>query len=327
MDAPGDEPTSSRIAPPAFFIVGAPRSGTTLCRRLCSELPGVYVTDESHFVLRVDRRSAWQSFPMDDVVLRDVAARLRAGLPGASIDGARLVEVLGGHADSIAELFAGVVQAMGEGSPVLGEKTPGHVRYWRRLHEWFPDALFIGMVRDPRHQVASQRHQPWGTSSVLQAAARWRVDNENLLELLAALGPERVLLVHHDEMLLDPDTTRDRIADFLGVARGPLREAQRGATTTGIQDAYQAIDGKRVTRRSGELTQREQRVVLSVCRRQMDALELVRPPSPPAWVGDAAVALQRRVVAWRAARARAARLLARGQRHALRRLLRGRDQK
>lgn len=241
---------------------------------------------------RHPRKPAWNRYPLDEVTLRDIAARFRSGLFD-TIDADRLVQMAGGTARSPRDLFTAMVHAMSDGSPVLGEKTPTHVRYWRNLHAWYPDAKFIGLVRDPRHQVASQREKEWGTRSIKRAARLWRDDNAALLEARDALGEDQLLILHHDEMILHPDATRTRIADHLGVLHGPLDLRHDEPATELRGEAFAAIDPGHTTRRANSLTAREQRLVAAVCLRQMQALGYSAHPRYPGWIGDLVAAADR----------------------------------
>lgn len=283
---------NAALAPPAFFIFGAPRSGTTLARRLCTELPGVFVTNETHFMIRFTGKPEWNRYPLDEPTLRDIAARFRSGIFG-TIDAERLVRFAGGAVGSPRDLLTAMVHAMSDDSPVLGEKTPRHVRYWRTLHAWYPDAKFIGLVRDPRHQVPSQREKEWGTRNIRLAARLWRDDNAALLEARGVLSEDQLLILHHDEMILQPDATRTRIADHLGVPHGPLDLEHNEPVTELHREAFAAIDPSHTTRRANSLSASEQRLVATVCRRQMQALGYSARPSYPGWIGDSVAAADR----------------------------------
>lgn len=203
----------------SFLIVGTARSGTTLTQRLACELPGVRVPPETHFLNRyVPDLLARTRFPLEGARLRDELDRFldcdtSLDLP-LDVDDA--VDRIGGRAEDALELFDAVAGAMAPDASILGEKTPEHLLWWRALHVARPQLRFVGVVRDPRAVVASQRKVHWGLRSHLQLAAQWSLDQQELLAARELLGPRSFLLLRYEEVVADPDRARRRLGAFLG---------------------------------------------------------------------------------------------------------------
>jgi hypothetical protein len=201
----------------AFLIVGSPRSGTTVLQRLAGDLAGVAVPFETHFFTKgvpiVERHGGFPVAPdrlgpvLDDYLAIDALA-------GSGLSGASVIDRLATDAPDALELFDAVVSAATGGAPILGEKTPGHVRWASRLARLRPGLRVVGIVRDPRAVAASQREMPWTGGRVGLSAERWRSDQRALLRLDEELG-DRFLLVRYEAMVVDPDGTRAALAALL----------------------------------------------------------------------------------------------------------------
>lgn len=211
-----------------FVIVGTARSGTTLAQRLACELPGVRVPHETHFFNRyAGELLARASFPLEGAALREEIEQFLAvdtshGLP---LEPDELVERLEGRADSALHLFAGIVAALARDGDVLGEKTPEHLLWWEPLTAALDRLRVVGVVRDPRAVVASQRHVDWGIGSHLLLATQWSLDQQELLRAREQLGSERFLLLRYEDVVEDPSAARASLASFLGVEADQGRRA------------------------------------------------------------------------------------------------------
>jgi hypothetical protein len=119
--------------------------------------------------------------------------------------------------------------------PVRGEKTPIHIHYLPTLLEWFPNAKFVHMLRDPRAIFLSQRKKK---STAERVAATHRLFRGTRLtyEVYLGLGvaihwlrvvqlhdqyqrlyPDRYCLVLFEDVIADPATHLGRACAFLGV--------------------------------------------------------------------------------------------------------------
>ena len=144
-----------------FFIIGHPRSGTTLLRFMLSSHPRLHVPDETGFLpfLGVDPRA---ELDRDGVtaVLRRVGELNRgwAGLVAevepfrAALPGATLPFVL----DALYRR-----QMLPMQKPRWGDKTPLYVQYIPQIAAIFPQAQFIHVIRDGRDAALSARAK-WG---------------------------------------------------------------------------------------------------------------------------------------------------------------------
>ncbi|MDX1521188.1 MAG: sulfotransferase [Anaerolineae bacterium] len=54
-------------------------------------------------------------------------------------------------------LFDIILHSYAKGKPIRGEKTPAHVHFLPTLYEWYPNTKFIHTFRDPRAIYISQR--------------------------------------------------------------------------------------------------------------------------------------------------------------------------
>ena len=124
---------------PAPFIVGVPRSGTTLLRLMLDAHPALAIPTETHFgpeliaacrgggldrdgvVELIAGHNRWQTFELDRSSIRD---RLAAG---RSIEGG---EALRAFYDAYAEA---------QGKPRWGDKTPGYLREMRLIQKALPE--------------------------------------------------------------------------------------------------------------------------------------------------------------------------------------------
>src|SRR5262245_32654294 len=140
---------------PYLFVVGCPRSGTTLLQRMLDAHPQLAVANDSHFIPRVFRKlDAAGDVPLTTEIIAAVENYhrfYRLGLSHELVE--RAAATAGTYSQFVAALyteFAGMC-----GKQLGGEKTPDYVRHVTLLHRLFPQAKFIHIIRDGRDVMLS----------------------------------------------------------------------------------------------------------------------------------------------------------------------------
>lgn len=292
---------------PRFLIVGTARSGTTLVQRLASELDGVRVPTETHFLRFLPSIMEEPGFPLGRGDLVAVLERYRGFaalmLEGIGFDTDAVVESLDGRCERPLDLFGAIVRHLANAAPLTGEKSPGHLPWWRPLARARPDLRFVGVVRDPRAVVASHRAL-WGGAPEL-ISLRWKADTAVLGDAARALGP-RLLLLRYEDVVAAPAAAREQLAAFLGTTAPATIAAPGGAAPlfgareTWKDRALQPVDAARADAWRDALTHRDVGVVEAVCRRGMRAHGYA--PVPPVGRALARQALLPPLSQWRRAK-------------------------
>src|SRR5216683_1842142 len=164
-----------------IFIVGAPRSGTTLLRNMLNRHPAIAICHETafqHFVYRRSRAfGSLSDMRNRRLLVKEYLSTWR--VQASQMDLQVLGETLLREGTSYAAFFSSLLRfyAQTHGKRRCGEKTPQHALFTKTLCEWYPDARIIHLVRDPRDVVASLLRMPWASSSVLTNAYQWRQCN------------------------------------------------------------------------------------------------------------------------------------------------------
>lgn len=133
-----------------FFIGGAPRSGTTWLQQMLDAHPDICCRGEGFFKQQfaepIDRLLAERRQLLEAKNTRQFQHTQGYPLPDAGVN-----EMLLGSA----VLLSLQQQCAGQDFRAIGEKTPENVFLFPRLKNLFPQAKFIGVVRDPRDQLVS----------------------------------------------------------------------------------------------------------------------------------------------------------------------------
>jgi hypothetical protein len=273
-------PVRVTVEAPSFMIVGSPRSGTTLVQRLASELPGVHVPPETHFFDKfVGDLVRRRLFPLNrDEMLEELREYLSLDTSNElPLDASAVVEALGGTCESPLQLFSAIVQTLAGGAAICGEKTPGHLCWWRPLARSSPRLRIVAVIRDPRAVAASMRKVPWGQHPHGVLAELWRLDAYELTMLCASLPAERCLVLRYEDVVRGPGEARRQIAQMLGARAEDATELDASAASALYQPGEWWKDKVRgpvsdewVAHWRRELTSEEARDIESVCRLEMD---------------------------------------------------------
>lgn len=233
--------------PEAIFIVGVPRSGTTLMRAVLGSHSRIAIADENHFLGHpwpwldgswspgrvgplatdedvrrlVDRiysepflRGTW--FRGQSGLWRWTAREIpRAQLERRLLDGERTPR---GVFRILMEAYAGRKRRA-----VIGEKTPAHFRHVETLLDWFPDARVVHMIRDPRAVYVSEVKRRTATPDTLPYRVLARVPPAlRALALVQTVRTWAEAVVHHRRYARAyPD--RYRLVRFEDLVREPER--------------------------------------------------------------------------------------------------------
>jgi hypothetical protein len=217
---------------PYLFIVACPHSGTTVLRRIVDAHPRIAITPETHWISEVVRQGRGI----------DVAGRLSPGLrevleahptfAGLGI-GRDEVERLTRGRPSYAAFVAALFDAYGaaRGKSIVGDSTPAYLQEIGLLHDLFPHARFVHLVRDGRDVCLSALESEAGAaqSTVTTVALWWRGRVLEGRATGARLGPELYVELRYEALVADPQRECRRLCDFLGVAfdRAMLPERRR----------------------------------------------------------------------------------------------------
>lgn len=209
------------------FIVGVPRSGTTLMRFMMCAHPRISIAPETNYLNRwvrlyghLDLASPdqfevfWRDFSRTEVFPSfDID-------PSATLDRIRAAGLLSHRVvfESIAREYAAKMK-----KERWGEKTPKHELYLDVLFDWFPKACVVYMIRDPRAVSASLLSKDWGGTYVNAHAERWRKSSERA----GRWGRDkRVRVVQYEALLRSPEETLKGICGFIGEEYDPAMIAR-----------------------------------------------------------------------------------------------------
>lgn len=212
-----------------IFIVGAPRSGTTLLQYMMRSHPRLSLpTGESHFFIPL-YRNAEQFGDLTRIenirailesMYRQSAEFLDTDLHGIKFDIAALAEEF--HRENrstMPAIISGLFEknARGEGKVRWGDKTPYYVLHIPKLMEWFPNAQIIHLIRDGRDCALSlfARKHDFGVYNVYHAAKYWQQYVEVGCETGRQYGPDRYMEVRYEDLLGDQTAVMHKICDFL----------------------------------------------------------------------------------------------------------------
>jgi len=222
---------SSGATNPYVFIVGCPRSGTTLLQRIVDAHSHIAVAPESHWIPRMFEKR--KGLTPEGLVTPELILQLegQADFPALHISRQDLEGLVGpGEAISYADFITRLFDLYGEirGKTLVGNKTPGFVRRLRTLHALWPNARFVHLIRDGRDMYLSTVHRPlknpkpgvfdtWEQDPVSTAALWWELNVRLGRQAASWLGPELYYEVRYESLVSDPARECKALCDFLGL--------------------------------------------------------------------------------------------------------------
>lgn len=205
--------------PNYFFLVGSPRSGTTLLQTMLMRAQGVTMPPELHFVHITYKRRHRMADIRTDAGWEQARNAIKARCAHSDIEmDHALFDELCAHSDrNYGDLFRCWLKAIGapENATNIGEKTPNHCEWIPELATMIPEARFVHIMRDPRDSALSQR-EAFGRPA-LQAAVRWKRDLEMHRDCLRLMPRSRYMAVRYEDLVTDPGAVIKSLADFLGL--------------------------------------------------------------------------------------------------------------
>lgn len=226
------------------FMVGLPRSGSTLLSRLVNESPDILSVNDLYFLQAVIAADALEGV-LDDARAAQLADALlevidtRANANNEFIGQFRIApeaiaairaRVLAAHRQAPMgwnRLMDALLTAVAAeaGKTRWADKTPQNFLHAELLVEAFPNARFIFLLRDPSDILSSykfasgeghdrRRYHPW-------VYARYWCAAVQRYEELDAHFPGRFLLVRYEDLVAKPAEEAVRIGAFTGTAISP----------------------------------------------------------------------------------------------------------
>lgn len=270
-----------------IFVVGAPRSGTTLLQAALASHPDCFSLPETNFFSKVtpalikDRRSQAPigKRPIRICLNRNQAVILMKDLEVHLQTDLRIVEFFREQNDlyRIVDLFRHAISLFNSRDvPRLVEKTPKHVFFAKEIYQLFPDAKIVNIVRDPRDFAPSlllmvkKMNRP--RRSLYSTCRIWR-------DSVKAAQKADLHTVRYEDMVENPATTLKKLFAFLeldyrddrvsfdlqleSVIIRPDEKSRRGARLDGV------LDKTRIGSFKDRLSPREVGAVEAYCAEEM----------------------------------------------------------
>lgn len=219
---------------PYVFIVGCPRSGTTLLQRLVNAHPKIAVTPESHWIPRLYEKP-WALTPgglIERKLIRKLGLHPKFARLGIGREELKRLERLSRNGQPLT--YSGLVTAIldlygkAQGKPLVGDKTPDYVRRISILHSLWPEARFIHVIRDGRDVCLSMMEWPkvhpkpgdfttWKDDPVSTAAWWWEFNVRRGRDAGGSLSSGLYRELRYEALVARPLEECESVCAFLGL--------------------------------------------------------------------------------------------------------------
>ncbi|GAA3168888.1 sulfotransferase [Planomonospora alba] len=205
-----------------IFVIGCPRSGTTMLQLMLHSHARIAVPPETRFVVP----GYYRRFSFGD--LRQEANRRRLGrwIAGGKdtkfkelkLDADRFVEDVVAGPPTLGSAFGIAFRSYAAryGKPRWGDKRPSYYHHVDMLLRLFPDAQFVHLIRDGRDCVASLKEMPWYTKDVFHAVNNWAEAIDFGRRHARRLPAGSYYELRYENLTADPETELSKLCAYLG---------------------------------------------------------------------------------------------------------------
>jgi hypothetical protein len=205
-----------------IFVVGCPRSGTTLLRLMLRAHPRIAIPPETRLLLDAyEHRGAYgdlRRLSNREALAEWIVAGAGTRFSRLGLDPRLVADEIVAGPPTLGSALEITLRAYARrlGKPRWGDKRPGYVQYIDALLRMFPEAQIVHLIRDGRDCVAELKRTPWWRMGVYHAIATWTQAIDAGKAATRRLPPDGYIELQYERLASDPEAELRRLCAFLG---------------------------------------------------------------------------------------------------------------
>jgi hypothetical protein len=194
-----------------IFIVGMPRSGTTLLSNMMNVLDNIYFPSETHFFIQKKRYESRSNFFKKKISFGEFYFSKNRFYNRSLIVSNQLINDFN-SLNSDKEKFEFILKIKGRKQNLgIHEKTPIHLECINEIKIIYPDAKFILIVRDPRDIFNSLKQVKWS----FFFPYKLRINSYKKMVTVDKI--KNVYTVKYEELIQNPKNILFNLCNFLKI--------------------------------------------------------------------------------------------------------------
>jgi hypothetical protein len=198
-----------------IFVIGPPRSGSTLLMRMLSSHSAIYSRAEPHLLTPLAHLGFYDTVdaaPFDHLQAQQSVRELVADLPRGEND---YLDACRAYTDL---LYGRVLAARGKGKPLFLDKTPANALVLPFIAKLYPQARYVVLTRHPAAIWSSYANSFFDGDYI--AARKFNPVLNRYVPAMARFIRERpvpFVRVGYEDLVRNPEDAMRRVFEFLGV--------------------------------------------------------------------------------------------------------------
>ncbi len=209
---------------PFFFVVGRPRSGTTLLRTLFDAHPNVSFPPECQFIVNLYPKYGkiidWEEKQILSFY-HDLIEQWLFDTWNMDLDKLKktLLSYTGNHTyGTICKVVYQQYNSLFDKQSIkfFGDKNPGYAIYTKLLLKIFPEAKFIHIIRDYRDNFVSIKNVDFEVPIPSLVVQKWKYFFKKFNKD-SRLNPDLYYVINYEKLASNPEEEFGLICDFIGI--------------------------------------------------------------------------------------------------------------
>lgn len=263
------------------FVIGNPRSGTTLLRLMLNAHPDITAPPESGFLQWwFQKYSNWSKEDNEkpkkrQQFIRDIFSSKKIetwGLNEEILDHIIQVKKPSHYGALITLVYEAYAVGMGKNPQLILDKNNYYINHLTLLKQIWPEASFIFIIRDGRDVASSylevnklQTQSPYRPNlpnNIASIAKEWYENNQKVLNFMEHENSNS-LLIRYEDMVIHPKQTLDKLMNFFGLSYAPdmiefyKQNDEPKSTIDWKKNTLQPVDAKSIGKYNYGLTKKE----------------------------------------------------------------------
>lgn len=209
---------------PFVFLIGRPRSGTTMLRSMLDAHPNIRIPLESAFIKNLfPEYGMIKKWKPGKILAFHNDLRKQPQFNLWAIDNEYLKKLLLDIPEDFTFqeickiIYSNVVSLFNKKEiKIIADKNPPYTLYIPFIQKIFPDARFIYIIRDYRDNVLSMKNVDFERPWLPSLAYRWKYYNKKFLKSYRK-DRSRFYIIKYEDLVTDPENHLKKLCDFLGI--------------------------------------------------------------------------------------------------------------